>query len=106
MKPTPVLTFLRTSTAIAALLAASCAFASGSHSGGHHHAGYVYGEPGVAANVARTVEVDAADSMRFTPANVLVKKGQTIRFVIKNSGNIAHEGSASAPKRNSKNTTR
>lgn len=81
-------TLLRTSCAIATLLAASCAFA---HSSGHHHGGYAYGEPGVAANVTRTVEVDAADTMRFTPSSVVVQKGETIRFVIRNSGKVPHE---------------
>ena len=95
------LTFLRTGCAIATLLAASCAWAHAPHSAGHHHAEYSYGEPGVAANVTRTVEVDAADSMRFTPATITVKKGQTVRFVIKNSGAVPHEfslGTVKEPK--------
>lgn len=29
--------------------------------------------------------------MRFTPSDVTVKKGETIRFVIKNSGQVPHE---------------
>ena len=29
--------------------------------------------------------------MRFTPANVAVKKGETIRFAVKNSGQLKHE---------------
>lgn len=98
MNPIQAPTLLRTGTILAALLAASCALASGTHSGGHHHGGYVYGEPGIAANVSRTVEVDAADTMRFTPSNVLVKKGQTIRFIIRNSGNVPHEFSLGTEK--------
>lgn len=81
-------TLLRTGAVLAALLAASCAFA---HSSGHHHSGYAYGEPGVAANVTRTVELDAADTMRFTPSSVVVQQGETIRFVIRNSGQVPHE---------------
>ena len=32
-----------------------------------------------------------SDAMRFTPASVTVKKGETIRFVVKNSGKLKHE---------------
>ena len=45
-----------------------------------------------------TIDVDAADSMRFTPSNVSVKKGETIRFVIKNSGKVPHEFSLGTEK--------
>lgn len=70
-------------------LAASTAFASGKHAGGHDNS--TPSEPGIAANVTRTIQVDAADNMRFTPSDVTVKKGETIRFVIKNSGKVPHE---------------
>jgi len=61
-----------------AALAASAAFAGGTHGGGHDES--PIGEPGVAANVTRTIEVDAADSMRFTPSNVSVKKRRNHPF--------------------------
>lgn len=70
-------------------LAASTAFASGKHAGGHDNS--TPSEPGIASNVTRTIQVDAADNMRFTPSDVTVKKGETIRFVIKNSGQVPHE---------------
>ncbi len=79
------------------VLATSAAVAGGNHSGGHHDESPI-GEPGVAAKVSRTIEVDAADSMRFTPSNVSVKKGETIRFVIKNSGKVPHEFSLGTEK--------
>lgn len=31
------------------------------------------------------------DAMRFNPANIAVKQGETIRFVVKNSGQVKHE---------------
>jgi uncharacterized cupredoxin-like copper-binding protein len=37
------------------------------------------------------VEVDMTDSMRFTPAEVSVQQGETVRFVVKNSGAVKHE---------------
>src|SRR5947199_2607198 len=57
------------------------------------HAGHgnSFGNAGDAAKVARIVEVDMSDAMRFTPASIEVKKGETIRFVVKNSGQLKHE---------------
>jgi len=71
------------------LAAASTASASGTHAGGHHEA--VIGKPGVASKVTRTIEVDMASGMRFKPSNIQVKKGETIRFVLKNTDTIKHE---------------
>jgi len=53
--------------------------------------GDTFGKPGDSAKVSRTVAVDMTDAMRFTPANITVKKGETIRFVVKNSGQLKHE---------------
>ncbi|VTY36564.1 Plastocyanin [Xylophilus ampelinus] len=81
-------------TALAALtaLAAVGASASGTHAGGHgHDADEAIGKPGVASKATRTINVDMTDSMRFTPADITVKQGETVRFVIKNSGQIKHE---------------
>ena len=32
-----------------------------------------------------------SDSMRFTPSNIPAKKGETVRFVLKNEGKLKHE---------------
>ena len=70
---------------------AAAATAAGSHAGGHGHDESAIGQPGQATRVSRTVQVDMADTMRFTPAKVTVKRGETIRFVVKNSGQLKHE---------------
>ena len=49
------------------------------------------GEAGVTGKVDRTVTVTMTDSMRFAPENVAVKQGETIRFVVKNAGQLRHE---------------
>ena len=49
------------------------------------------GKPGDPAKVSRTIEVVMSDTMRFSPANIAVKSGETIRFVVKNDGKIKHE---------------
>nr|WP_114968067.1 cupredoxin family protein [Rhodoferax ferrireducens] len=80
-----------------ALLIVSTAFfavaatAGGTHAGGHGHDESTIGEPGKAAKVTRTVQVDTEDKMRFSPENFSVNQGETIRFVVKNSGKIKHE---------------
>ena len=80
------------STFLAALMSmAAIAHAAGNHAGGHDHADNAIGEPGDAAHVTRTVRVDMADTMRFTPAQITVKRGETIRFEVINSGQVRHE---------------
>jgi uncharacterized cupredoxin-like copper-binding protein len=75
-----------------AALAAAGASATGNHAGGHgHDADAAIGKPGIASKATRTVNVDMADSMRFTPADIAVKQGETVRFVVKNSGQLKHE---------------
>ncbi len=80
----------------AALAAASAASAAGNHGGGHHDS--PIGKPGVAARVTRTVEVEMASGMRFKPSDIAVKKGETIRFVLKNTDTIKHEFSLGTQK--------
>lgn len=58
------------------------------HEEGHAAA---LGQPGDAAKVARTVEIIMSDAMRFTPAVIKVKKGDTIRLYVKNEGRLKHE---------------
>ena len=65
----------------------------GAHGGTPHHPGHddTFGKPGDPAKVSRTIEVDMTDAMRFTPAKINVKKGETVRFAVKNSGQLKHE---------------
>jgi uncharacterized cupredoxin-like copper-binding protein len=50
-----------------------------------------FGREGDPKKVSRTVEVDMSDRMRFTPAALTVRRGETIRFRVKNSGQVMHE---------------
>ena len=49
------------------------------------------GKPGVPEKVSRTVAITMDDDLRFTPDAITVKAGETIRFFLKNSGNMTHE---------------
>jgi uncharacterized cupredoxin-like copper-binding protein len=50
-----------------------------------------FGREGDPKKAKRTVRVDMSDKMRFTPAELTVKQGETVRFRVKNSGQVMHE---------------
>jgi uncharacterized cupredoxin-like copper-binding protein len=50
-----------------------------------------FGIAGDSRKVSRTIEVDMNDAMRFTPNALTIKQGETIRFVVKNTGKMMHE---------------
>jgi len=87
---------------IACALALSLAFTTGalghgdeSHgrkqdrSAGEQDAGL--GRPGDPDNVTRSIDVEMSDAMRFRPDSVRVKRGETIRFIVRNVGKLKHE---------------
>lgn len=39
----------------------------------------------------RTIRVDMSDQMRFTPAELKVRQGEVVRFVVANKGKVMHE---------------
>lgn len=65
--------------------------AHGMHKHDTPHAVSFYGQPGDLAQVSRTIEVKMDDSMRFTPSDIEVKAGETVRFLITNAGQLPHE---------------
>jgi uncharacterized cupredoxin-like copper-binding protein len=50
-----------------------------------------WGREGDPRKAARTIQVDMADTMRFSPSEVKVKQGETVKFVVTNSGQQMHE---------------
>lgn len=50
-----------------------------------------WGIAGAPRAVVRTITVKMGDNMRFTPARIEVKQGQTLRFVLRNDGQLLHE---------------
>ena len=75
--------------AILTLSFSSVAYGAGKHGGGHGHGGGI-GEVGMASHATRTVEIVMTDN-RFAPVRLSVRKGETIRFVIRNKGEFVHE---------------
>ena len=51
----------------------------------------VIGKPGKAANVVRSIEVTMNDGMRFAPDRIDVRRGETIRLIVRNAGALRHE---------------
>ena len=50
-----------------------------------------FGREGDPRKASRTVRIDMSDRMRFTPASLIVKQGETVKFVVRNSGKLMHE---------------
>jgi uncharacterized cupredoxin-like copper-binding protein len=50
-----------------------------------------WGIAGDARTVKRTIEVGMADNMRFTPERIEVRQGETVKFVVRNTGKVMHE---------------
>lgn len=50
-----------------------------------------FGREGDPKKVTRTIKVDMRDTMRFTPDLVTLKRGETVRFIASNSGQVMHE---------------
>lgn len=57
----------------------------------HGHGQQPFGVAGDPAKVSRTVLVTMSDAMRFQPAAIRVKRGETIKFVVRNDGKLVHE---------------
>lgn len=76
-----------------ASLAASAALAAGTHAGGHGHS---VGQPANASAASRTVEVTMHDNY-YVPETIAVRAGETVRFVVRNAGQLVHEFNLGTP---------
>ena len=88
------LTTPRRALLAALALCGGAALAAGSHDGHHgaHPAGdSAIGQPGVAARASRSVRIDMNDRMRFSPERLAVRQGETVRLVVRNTGQVPHE---------------
>ena len=50
-----------------------------------------FGRTGDSRKAVRTVRVEMSDRMRFNPDTLEAKQGDTVRFVVRNSGKTMHE---------------
>jgi uncharacterized cupredoxin-like copper-binding protein len=88
-----------TTLAIAALVMTSGAFAHGNEDHAASPRKFdaskvedtLFGREGDPARATRTIRVDMSDAMRFTPADITVKRGETVKLVATNKGQVLHE---------------
>lgn len=72
----------------------------GGHQDGHGHGGghdFTFGEAAPDAEPDRTIEIVARDNMRFEPASMQVTAGETVRFVVRNTGQLQHSFTLGSP---------
>ena len=67
-----------------------------SHHGDHGHAAaapqqQAWGIAGQAKAVRRTITLRMTDDMRFSPSQLRIKKGETVRLRVLNQGQLMHE---------------
>ena len=83
--------------AIAAFGITQAALAHGEKAGAAPAFDYAKAEPtpfGIAADprkAKRTIRVGMSDAMRFTPSHIEVRRGEVVRFVAANKGQVLHE---------------
>lgn len=63
------------------------AWASPGHGSGE---GFSGGQPGHPEDVTRIIEIEAVDTA-FNPGEIVVEAGETIRFVVTNTGELEHD---------------
>lgn len=85
------------------IVAIACACALGAYAHGEDHAGAktkydyakaeetAFGKAADPAKAKRTVRVEMADTMKFSPSEITVKRGESIRFIATNKGQVPHE---------------
>ena len=66
---------------------------------GHDHHSFSAGEPGDPNKPARTIEISLSE-MSYEPSKIDVKRGEQIRFVLRNVGKEDHEFLLATPKEN------
>lgn len=90
-----------TATFAAALLAGP-AFAGGNHEGGHDE--MAIGAPADPSTSARQIKISMKETdsgkMLYTPNQIRVSEGETIRIVVTNDGQVPHEFVMDEPHKN------
>ncbi len=52
---------------------------------------HAWGQQGDPKNAVRTINIDMADTMRFSPDVLNVRLGETVKLVVRNTGKTIHE---------------
>lgn len=60
------------------------------HEGTHGHGESAAGKPGNPENISRTIKITALD-IKYDKPEIQIKTGETIKFVVTNTGKLRHE---------------
>lgn len=82
--------------ALSAALASGPAFAHGEAGHGRKAraistAEWDFGREGDRQRISRTIRIEMSDRMRFAPAELEIRQGETVKFVVRNGGKLMHE---------------
>lgn len=50
-----------------------------------------FGRAADPTRASRTIRIEMSDAMRYSPSEIKVKRGETVRFVLQNKGKVMHE---------------
>lgn len=85
----------RTGIVLCGVMLLSASAWAGEGAPGHHHdESFSAGEPGDPKKPARIIQVTMGErqgKMMFTPTKIEVKKGEQVKFVLRNNGELDHE---------------
>jgi uncharacterized cupredoxin-like copper-binding protein len=84
----------RTGVVLCATMLLSASAWAGPGPAGHHDETYSAGEPGDTTKPARIIQVTMGEpdgKMTFIPAKIEVKKGEQVKFMLRNNGELEHE---------------
>lgn len=82
---------MRTRTALLAASMFLCLAAHAHDQGSGTHGASAAGQAGNAAAVSRSISIGMRDAMRFSPSQLTVQQGQTVRLAVINEGQVRHE---------------
>jgi uncharacterized cupredoxin-like copper-binding protein len=82
--------FVKEAATVVAIAASIPVFATAAVAAGSHGGGAEIGTPGAVSETTRTIEVKMYDNF-YEPETIDIREGETIRFVIKNEGELVHE---------------
>lgn len=78
----------------ATLISTAASAGAGPKGHSHHHETFSAGEPGNPKKPARIVQVtmgEADGKMTFVPSRLEIKKGEQVKFMLRNNGELDHE---------------
>jgi uncharacterized cupredoxin-like copper-binding protein len=96
---------ITTAALVTIIAAGTAAYAASGPPGHSHDSGFSAGEPGNSKKPARIVQVvmrEGDGKMMFIPDRLGIKRGEQVRFILRNNGELEHEFVLATTKENVK----